>query len=144
MAGSLEQICHELQQIFDWPQHGGEEIATATAITTASAAAADKTAAVEGVIEWCNTAARSCSYVIEILDNVLDQSKLEQGKLVLDSKPVDLCVLCTSVTGMLLHTKKEAVRIVLDVAPGLVVMGDEVRAAVAAVCWAALPSTTDH
>jgi signal transduction histidine kinase len=124
VAGSLEQICFELKQIF--------------AVTIAATATAGKA---EGVIEWCNTAANSCSYVIEILDNVLDQSKLEQGKLVLDSKPVNLFVLCTSVMNMLLHTKKEGVRVVLDVAPGLVVMGDEVRSA---VCWAQpVPSPTN-
>jgi signal transduction histidine kinase len=37
-----------------------------------------------------------------ILDNVLDQSKLEEGKLALDALPVDLNELCTSVRDMLL------------------------------------------
>jgi hypothetical protein len=50
-----------------------------------------------------------------MLDNVLDQSKLEQGKLVLDSKSVDLFALCTSVKDMLEHTKHEGMRLTSDI-----------------------------
>jgi signal transduction histidine kinase len=128
VAGSLEQICYELEQIFgqqkQQPQQPQPQPPQPPIITAVASAAADKA---KGVIEWCNTAAHSCSYVIEILDNVLDQSKLEQGKLILDSQPVDLHSLCSSVMNMLLHTKKEGVRVVLNVEVGLVVLGDEVR-----------------
>jgi hypothetical protein len=49
------------------------------------------------VTPWCEAALRSSKYVIDILDHVLDQSKLEQGKLILDSKVFNLKCLCESV-----------------------------------------------
>jgi signal transduction histidine kinase len=54
------------------------------------------------LLRWCQSGVKSCKHLGSILDNVLDQSKLEEGKLALDALPVDLNELCTSVRDMLL------------------------------------------
>jgi CheY-like chemotaxis protein len=58
---------------------------------------------------------------------VLDQSKLEQGKLVLEEKEINFSVLCHSCVNMLQHTKAAAVKLSVAVPPDLVVIGDHMR-----------------
>jgi signal transduction histidine kinase len=79
------------------------------------------------ISDWCRCGLVSAKHLSDILDNVLDQSKLEQGKLVLDSKPVDLSRLCASVADMLQQTKQERVEFVTTVPGGLTILGDAVR-----------------
>jgi signal transduction histidine kinase/CheY-like chemotaxis protein len=81
----------------------------------------------ELVAEWCHCGLVGAKHLSDILDNVLDQSKLEQGKLKLDSRPLDLSIMCTTVTDMLKHTGQEEVALVTTVPQGLSIIGDEVR-----------------
>ena len=77
--------------------------------------------------EWCFAALASSKYLIDILDNVMDQSKLEQGKLMLEQKEIDFGSLCHSCVNMLRHTKQPAVELSVSVPPGLTIMGDHMR-----------------
>jgi signal transduction histidine kinase len=50
---------------------------------------------------WCSSGVASSKHLSSILDNVLDQSKLEAGKLKLEQLPVNLNEVCHAVTNML-------------------------------------------
>ena len=50
---------------------------------------------------WCRSGIDSSKHLSSILDNVLDQSKLEAGKLELEELPVNLCEVCHTVKDML-------------------------------------------
>jgi CheY-like chemotaxis protein len=79
------------------------------------------------VTSWCDQALDSARHMTEILDNVLDEAKLEQGKLVLEQKPLDFQLLCSDVFKMLMHTKHDGVEMRLEIPKGLFVLGDAVR-----------------
>jgi len=70
-----------------------------------------------------------CAYLSRsgISPAVLDQSKLEQGKLVLAEKEICFDLLCQSCLSMLQHTKQPGVSLTVDVPTGLTIIGDHMR-----------------
>jgi CheY-like chemotaxis protein len=97
---------------------------------------------------WCSSGIASSKHLSSILDNVLDQSKLEAGKLKLEQLPVNLNEVCHAVTNMLRyhsvfltptfahppqtcshhrHTKHGNVSLSVSVPRDLTVVGDVVR-----------------
>jgi signal transduction histidine kinase len=113
-------LCHEIRNPFNGITGSLEEISIGLGKLGSSPECEELNA-------WAKTALTSSKYLIDILDNVLDQSKLEQGKLVLDARPINLDTLCQSVERMLRHTRNEGVEILVTVPTDLTVNGDATR-----------------
>jgi signal transduction histidine kinase len=80
------------------------------------------------VTDWCNIIVVNSKHIRDILDNVLDLSKLEAGTLELVHAPVKVMELCSKIHLLLRSTAKEDVTFIVDVEPkGLVIMGDTQR-----------------
>jgi signal transduction histidine kinase len=54
---------------------------------------------------WCSSILASSRHMLDLLDNVLDLSKLENHKMCLEEQPVNLHQLCEQVQTMLVPTK---------------------------------------
>ena len=69
-----------------------------------------------------------CNLHSDILDNVLDLSKLEAGTLKLDLAPIKVKELCSRIHLLLRSTARPNVEFIIDVEPiGLVIEGDHQR-----------------
>jgi signal transduction histidine kinase len=80
------------------------------------------------VTDWCNIIVVNSKHIRDILDNVLDLSKLEAGTLELLHAPIKVNELCSKIHLLLRSTAKEGVAFIVDVEPlGLVIMGDTQR-----------------
>jgi signal transduction histidine kinase len=90
-------LCHEIRNPLNGVAGSLDMIQSELSETDLSVRAGDAE-----LLQWCRSGVMSCKHLGSILDNVLDQNKLEEGKLALDALPVDLNELCTSVTGMLM------------------------------------------
>jgi signal transduction histidine kinase len=70
---------------------------------------------------------QSCKHVVDILDNVLDMSKMEEGCLVLNHGPIDIHTLMSKVFSLVENIRRPGVEFFNDVPEGLCIQGDEVR-----------------
>jgi signal transduction histidine kinase/CheY-like chemotaxis protein len=113
-------LCHEIRNPFNGITGSLEEISIGLDKLGSSPQCEELNA-------WAKTALTSSKYLIDILDNVLDQSKLAQGKLVLDARPINLDTLCQSVVRMLRPTRNEGVEISVTVPTDLTVNSDATR-----------------
>jgi signal transduction histidine kinase len=81
----------------------------------------------ESLLEWTRNI-RSCSkHIMAILDNMLDLGKLEDGQMALDSQPLHLHAVVSSVLVVLRVLVTDEVRLEMDVPADLWIMGDHTR-----------------
>jgi PAS domain S-box-containing protein len=72
----------------------------------------------------------SASALLQILDDLLDYSKIEAGRLTIESMPIDLRELVDNAVGLLAgRAHEKGLRVRVDVAPGIAasLLGDSVR-----------------
>lgn len=80
------------------------------------------------VMEWCNIIVLNSKHIIDILDNVLDLSKLEAGNLELKHSPIKVMDLLEMIHSLLRSTVRHGVKFDFDVVPkDLVIQGDPQR-----------------
>jgi signal transduction histidine kinase len=78
--------------------------------------------------EWCTNALSSAGYVLDLLNNLLDLSRLEDGNLELCKAPVCLETLCQDITQQLSSAVQPRVTLqVLVAPPGAVIVSDDLR-----------------
>ncbi len=79
--------------------------------------------------EQVDVAARSGAALLSLLDDVLDLSKIEAGKLEIEQVAIDLCEVVEDVCGLFAETAQaKGLEIVADVEPGFpTVLGDPTR-----------------
>jgi signal transduction histidine kinase/DNA-binding response OmpR family regulator len=78
--------------------------------------------------EWCTNALSSADYVLDLLNNLLDLSRLEDGNLQLCQAPVCLQTLCKNIQHQLSSAVQPGVTLQVVVEPlGGVIVGDELR-----------------
>ena len=77
--------------------------------------------------EWCTSVLSSSGHMLDILDNVLDLSKLESQTIELNNEPLNLWSLCNEIRLLLLPTKHENVHLIIDIEPELWILGDGLR-----------------
>ena len=68
-----------------------------------------------------------CKHIIAILDNVLDISKMEAGKLMLRKLPVSCAVMCREIKQSLASQCADCVAFDCTAQPGLALMADGIR-----------------
>jgi signal transduction histidine kinase len=80
------------------------------------------------VREWCSNIIVNSKHIRDILDNVLDLSKLEQGTLQLEQTPILVSELGKQIHQLQRSTARKGVQFVIEVEPkGLVIEGDHQR-----------------
>jgi signal transduction histidine kinase len=83
---------------------------------------------VSKVDAWCNNIIVSSKHIRDILDNVLDLSKLEAGTLLLSSQPIEISELVSELHLLLTPTMRTGVTFAIEVTPAnLVIVGDRQR-----------------
>ena len=84
--------------------------------------------AVTKVDTWCSNIVISSKHIRDILDNVLDLSKLESGTLELQRMPIKVSALASEIHLLLSPTVRAGVRLSIEVTPAdLVIVGDRQR-----------------
>jgi signal transduction histidine kinase len=77
---------------------------------------------------WCGNIVVNSKHILDILDNVLDLSQMEEGTLQLASKPIKVSDLCEEIHQLLRPTVRKGVLFKLEVfPPDLVISGDRQR-----------------
>jgi signal transduction histidine kinase/DNA-binding NarL/FixJ family response regulator len=76
---------------------------------------------------WCSSVLSSSQHMLDLLDNVLDLSKLENNKMALAQQPVNLYEICNEVNTLLQPTIKAGVRLVVEADPKQWMIGDQLR-----------------
>jgi signal transduction histidine kinase/CheY-like chemotaxis protein len=80
------------------------------------------------VADWCSIIVVNSEHIRDVLDNVLDLSKLESGTLELAHVPIKVADLCTKIDLLLRSTARTGVDFAVEVVPhGLVINGDHQR-----------------
>jgi signal transduction histidine kinase len=117
VLGFAELIVSALTKMNDRAKASGVDITTkATAYT------------LKQVTDWCDIIVVNSKHIRDILDNVLDLSKLEAGTLELEHTPIKVMELCAKIHLLLRSTAREGVTFVVEVEPpGLVIGGDHQR-----------------
>jgi signal transduction histidine kinase/DNA-binding NarL/FixJ family response regulator len=78
--------------------------------------------------EWCTNALSSAGYVLDLLNNLLDLSRLEDGNLQLCKAPVYLETLCQDIKKQLSSAVQPGVTLqVVVTPPGAVIVTDDLR-----------------
>jgi signal transduction histidine kinase/DNA-binding NarL/FixJ family response regulator len=137
----LSFLCHEIRN----PYNGLLGYAELTHATTSSliecaseyAGECGGTTSIEPVPEllkglrkiqgWCSPVLKSSQHMLDLLDNVLDLSKLENNKLVLHANAVNLYEICQEVKMLLAPTMNSGVKLVVEAEPGRWMVGDRLR-----------------
>jgi signal transduction histidine kinase len=130
----VSYLCHEIRNPFNGVLGFAELIVTALTKMNdkggASGVAITKATAhtLKQVTDWCDIIVVNSKHILNILDNVLDLSKLEAGTLELEHTPIKVMQLCAQIHLLLRSTAREGVTFVVEVVPpGLVIGGDHQR-----------------
>jgi signal transduction histidine kinase/CheY-like chemotaxis protein len=76
---------------------------------------------------WCNSVISSSRHMLELLDNVLDLSKLENKKMVLNKQAMNMHSVCQEVYALLAPTIKPGVAVNINTDNKLWIKGDRLR-----------------
>jgi signal transduction histidine kinase/CheY-like chemotaxis protein len=124
----LSFLCHEIRNPYCSLLGYVEFIHAASAENAQNALAADRTSntskvpahgrhdqTLRQIHGWCSSVLASSRHMLDLLDNVLDLSKLENKKMRLAEQPLNLHQLCEEVRTMLAPSIKTGVSLLLDI-----------------------------